>query len=56
MAGLIDLYGPDMPMPQVLAAISADSPRRLKPSQALTELCDAHTPQARALFGGGSAV
>jgi hypothetical protein len=50
VVGLLDRFGADAPMTEVLAALSADCPRRLNPSQALTDLCGIHTPQASRLF------
>ena len=52
VVSLLDRYGPDIAMPDLLADISADCPRRLNPSQVLTDLCGIHTPQAPGLFGG----
>ena len=49
---LIIRFGPETPLPEVLAAISADCPRRLVLSQALSDPCGVHAPQAGALFGG----
>jgi hypothetical protein len=52
LAGLLERYGADYPMPQLRRDLAGDCPR-LRADTQMMDLCDAHFPELAAILNAG---